>query len=261
MKLLHTPKIQIFFLLLLIGLTALFHSPSKEAILTLLTAFVSCILADLLLQKIRGVKGITPGAAGVSGMIIGMLISPMLPFYMTVVTAVVAMLSKHFLRISNRHVVNPAAFGLLITGFLFSQPVSWWAVSWQQLATTKIENVIFFLILLSPGFVSMLRMRRYRILFSFFVGYALVWSLFLFHGKFSPDILFNTVIVDPTTLFFALVMLPEPMTTPNNKRQQILFGLTVALFTALTSLPVFSAVPDSLIFSLIVANVLFFKLR
>lgn len=259
-NILNAPKTQLSLLLLLILLSSFIHSPSITLVKTLILALTSTIISDYLFIKLRRLPFFPPTAAIVSGLIISLLCSPALPWFEAPIAGIFAMFSKNFLRIDH-HIFNPAGFGLLATGLLFNHGVSWWGVSFQQLKLGH-GDFIYFMILLLPILVSAYRMRRYRIIFSFLLAYLLL-SLGL-NPKLSV-----VNIPDPTILFFAFVMLPEPMTTPNKHGLQILFGLVIALMSVVVSYPfdlggpssITASIPDPLIFSLLVGNMLFFKLR
>jgi len=260
-SLLKTPKTQIGFLLTLIFITAFFNNPSLKVALVFVLSVGSTLLFDLLFLKARGIKPFFPSASLVTGSIIGLLTSPLAIWYIPVTIAAFAVFSKNFIRFDNRHVFNPAAFGLLVSTLIFANPVSWWAVSFQQFSIFNFQFSIPFIILLSPALVSIVRMKRYRITLSFLFVYILMNTTF--NSKFlaSPagGLILNSI-TDPTTLFFTTVMLPEPMTTPNNHKRQIIFGAFVALLAITISLWNSTAL-DAFILALLIGNAVFFKFR
>ena len=244
-NLLKTSKTQLGILLTLIFVTAFINNPSQKVLLVYLLSLLSALIFDLLFVKLRNIKLFFPSASLVTGSIIGLLISPNLSWYVPVVVGIIAMFSKNFIRFSNRQIFNPAGFGLIVGALIFHHNISWWGVSWQQFRIHNLEFIIYFLILLSPAFVSMVKMKRYRITLSFFLVYILLSKTL------------NSVL-DPTTLFFTTVMLPEPMTSPNNHKRQILFGSLVAL---LCFLPTNVNFVDPFIIALLIGNLVFFKFR
>ncbi len=250
-RFLRIPKMQMFFCLTLIFTTALVHKPSVQILFMYILALILTLGLDLLLLKIRKIEVFLLSAALVTGSIIGLLNSPTLPIYDVVVVVFLAMLSKHFIKRGRQHIFNPAAFGLFFAGIIFRHNVSWWGVSFQELRIQNLELIIFFLILLLPGYISAIKMRRFKIVIPFLIVYSLL-NYFLNH--FFP-------LFDPTVLFFALVMLPEPMTTPNNPKSQIIFGIFVAIISISVSLPISNFIPDPLIFALLASNLIFLKWR
>lgn len=247
---------------------------------TLILSLLSTMITDMLFLKIRNVPKRFTSASVITGLIIGLVASPLLSWYQTLTIGILAMVSKNFIRVNNRHIMNPAAFGLLVSSFLFGQTISWWGLSWQSFVAFAPQDkqllpIISFLILLSPFLVSALRFRRYRIQLSFLISYILSNLLSSFNQVFTLDInLFHIsyfifhIFFDPTLLFFTAVMLPEPMTTPSNRRKQLFFGIFVALVSTIVFLPVANSgirisnfISDPLIFSLLLANVIFFFWR
>ena len=215
-----------------IWLTSFLHVGEIKLLLLLILSLIATISSDFLFLKLRNKPLFFPSAAIVSGIIIALLIPPNSPWYKILLPGLLAMFSKNFLHVSERHIFNPAAFGLLVSGIILRQNISWWGVSWQQLSI----HPLAFIILLTPFLVSALRMRRYFIQLAF----LLVLALF----KVAP--------LDPVLLFFAAVMLPEPMTTPVRPISQLVFGAAVVL---LSLMPYF---PDPLLLALLASNALFF---
>ena len=252
---LKDPRTQLSWLLILIFLSATFFYKDISLLKNLVIATSSAVIFDFLFWKLRKIEFFPPAAAITTGIIISLLMSPTLPFYELIIAAAIAMFFKNFIsgafklpfiRFSNRHVFNPAGVGVILTSFIFSHNVSWWAVSFQQ-------TLPFYLILLSPALVSMVRMRRHMITISFIVVYFFLISII------NHKSLIINQLLDPTVLFFSLVMLPEPMTTPNKKTLQIIFGFFIALFAIISS-KFFTSI-DPLIFALLAGNLIFYKIR
>ncbi len=202
---LKIPKVQLALTLLLVASTAVLHRPITSTILVFLLAVGFSVLFDWLFLTVRRIKLFIPYAAIVSGLIIGLVTSPQTPWYQIATICALAMAGKNFLRISGRHVFNPAGAGLLLAGILFNQTVTWWGVSFQTIAPpVSPVKLFYFGILCLPFLISGLRMRRYVSTFSFLITYTLVSLLFLLRA-FS---------LDPAVIFFSVVMVPEPMTSP-----------------------------------------------
>lgn len=265
LKLLSNSKNQLALTLILIVLSVVVYYQDFSLVLHFLLASLIAVLVDLLTLKIRGINLFFPGAAIVTGLIVALLHPPTAPIYQLFTITTVAILLKNLLRIGNRHIFNPAASGLFLGGVIFGQNVSWWGVSFQNLLGTLFPNLIYFLILLTPAIVSMILMRRFRITLIFLAVYILLFQLISQRLDFSMTI---NSLLDPTLLFFALVMLPEPMTSPHNHIRQLMFGGLVAIIGVLISFPLLNLpltsvglLPDSLILSLLIGNLIFFKFR
>lgn len=259
-QLLRTPKTQLGITLFFIFITAFINNPSLKIIAIYLFLHFVAVISDLFLLKIRGIPLFFPSAALVSASIITLVVNPNLSWYQLLTIVLLTIASKNFLRVSGRHIFNPAGFGLFTASLMLPDAISWWGVSFQQFRVANLEFIIPFFILLSPALISIVRMRRHRIILSFLITYALLQTIL--NSEFS---ILNSF--DPTLLFFSLVMLPEPMTTPNRRFQQILFGGLVAIIpffllspTLNSQLLTFNSL-DPLIFSLLVGNLIFFRFK
>lgn len=243
---LRDPRTQLSWLLILIFSSAVFYYKDILLFRNLLIATASTVFFDILFWKIRKIELFPPAAAITTGVIISLLISPTLPLHELIIASFFAIFSKNFIKGANRHIFNPAGFGVLASSIIFQNQVSWWGASFQPL------NSVFFLILISPLLISVLRLKRFMIIIPFLAVYTFLIYIF------NKTQLANTL-TDPTVLFFSLVMLPEPQTTPNKKSVQILFGISIAVLTFFVSKLLNFA--DPLIFALLAGNLIFYRLK
>lgn len=257
---LKIPKVQLSLILFLIFFSTVVAYPLNQSIFLLINSLGFCLIFDLLFTYIRNRKFFIPHAAVVTGLIITLIVDPQATWYQIGLISAIAMATKNFLRISNRHIFNPASTGLLFGGIIFNLGVSWWGVSFQNIIPFNMQSLILFIILLSPILVSGYELRRFGSILSFFIIYIFV----SFFG--SPS--FLSELLNPGTIFFATVMLPEPMTSPVNLKRQILYGVLVALIALILSYPFITAFLSSLLFlpdifipALLLGNLLFFKFR
>lgn len=258
--LLRIPKVQLALILLLIALSSFFQYPLPFVTKILVLSLLSTVGSDLLFIYLRKHALFIPYAAIVTGLILGLTINPLLPWYGILLISVIASASKHFVQISNRHIFNPAAIGLVVGNMLLNDTVSWWGVSFQVLKLTPLNIVVFFM-LLAPIFVSGIRIKRFGSVGAFLLTYSVL--LFL-QNQASPLM----TLTNPTVLFFAITMLPEPMTSPSVLRRQIFYGAFVAT-TAIVyfylpfsrSLLATNLLPDGLLPFLLLGNLVFFRFR
>lgn len=259
--LIKTAKLQMWLCLFLIAISAVLHYQSFVSIFSIFLALIATLASDILFLKLRKIEPFFPNAAIVTGLIIGLLTYYQLPWYEIVITGIIAMFAKNFLRIHNRHIFNPAGFGLFVTSLLFHQSVSWWGVSFQNLIPAVLSMLLFF-ILISPGLVSMIRLKRYYILTSFISAYILLTSgMRLLQHNFSAFTILQVTLFSSTILFFSLVMLPEPMTSPNNHKRQFIYGSSIAILALVLSFLFPKYFPDTLIGALLIGNAAFFEVR
>lgn len=243
--------------LLLILVTALIAQPQNTLNVFLCIGFT--VVLDLIFVRLRRIPYFFPYAAVVTGIILSLTLNPSLSWPQILLVAMIAMGTKNFLRFGNRHIFNPAASGLVFGGMILAKNVSWWGVSFQSLNTP-----VLFIILLLPFIVSGYVMKRYLSSIMFFIAYNL---LLLILNRFDLASL-SSLILDPRTVFFAIVMLPEPMTSPTMFPRQFLYGLLIAVSTIIVAftpigktLTSFNLLPDGLLPLLLAGNLIFFKFK
>ena len=135
--------------------------------------------------------------------------------------AILSMASKYILAIRNKHVFNPAAIAVVLTAFWLNQSATWWV------ATSAMLPVVII-----GGLLMVRKMRRYDLVFSFFVASIVTTSFF---AIIQGHDLFNTVdelLIRSPLFFFAFVMLTEPLTSPPTKLLQSLYGGLVGILFA-----------------------------
>ena len=261
MRRLKIPKVQLSLVLIAIFLSSLGQLPLEQYIRVLTVSCVSTILFDLLISYVRVRKLFIPHAAMATGMIIALLVDPTLAWYKIASIAFIAMAIKNFIRINNKHIFNPAASGLLIGGYIFGAHVAWWGTSFQYSGNLNVQTLILYIILLSPLYISAYRMRRHFTIVAFFIAYILL--TFVTSGSFSPN-MFLTTLLNPTIIFFSIVMLPEPITSPSERNKQLIFGAVVAIISFILAANIIAEnifIPDPLIASLLLSNLIFFKYK
>ncbi|HWA32036.1 MAG TPA: RnfABCDGE type electron transport complex subunit D [Candidatus Paceibacterota bacterium] len=148
--------------------------------------------------------------------------------------AVWAMASKYILAIGKKHIFNPAAFGVALTYLTIGQSASWWV------GTASMMPLV-----LIGGFLVVKKIRRFDLVLSF-LGSFLLFALIL-HAKALagiPSVLKETILNSPM-LFFAGIMLTEPLTTPPTRPRRAAYGiLTGAIFDPLIHLGGLYSTPE-----------------
>jgi Na+-translocating ferredoxin:NAD+ oxidoreductase RnfD subunit len=258
-------RLQVALLLLLFFLITAAHLPVNMALYVLVLTFGSTILFDLLYGWLRFKKLRIPYSAMVTGFILTLIIDPSAAWYQILLITAAAMATKHFLRISGRHIFNPAASGLIIGWIIFGLNPSWWGVTlYRGGEMALIGNIGLFIAMAGILYVSAYRMKRYISVLSFLAVSSLLSMLF-------PTISFMAFVAtffSIGSLFFGGLMVPEPMTSPIKKSRQLFYGTIIAvlniafvfMFASSFFGPDFNP-PDSSILALLIANALFFKFR
>lgn len=235
-------RLHIGFTLLLVWFAAIWHFRESGDILLIilypLLAIATTAALDVGLTWFRFRKTYLPTAAVVSGFLIGLIISPSGPLYVILTAAILASVSKQFLSAGARqHIFNPAAFGIMGAYFAFGTTVSWWAVSWSW----------YPLLIIVPLIARILwKLKRLILpatfLVLFFVYLAVTTSL---------NFALRTI-VDPTVVMFAMIMLPEPITSPAVKYFKFAFGPIVATLAIVIS--AWGKIPEIFLPALLFSN-------
>jgi Na+-translocating ferredoxin:NAD+ oxidoreductase RnfD subunit len=184
---------------------------------TVLISVITAITLDgLIIWKKTG-KIKFPSSALISGLIIAALIEPELEnILIYLVPPTVAILSKHIIRISNRNVFNPAAFGLLATLLFYpSGLITWWACTPGYLVVLL-------------GLFIVYKMRGWNLVVSFFLVSAPLYIIFGELNNIGPIDSLGLI-----NLFFALFMLTEHKAAPMTKNARIAYGCLIGILSFL----------------------------
>ena len=121
--------------------------------------------------------------------------------------------SKYIFAINKKHIFNPAALAVVITAFSINQYASWW-----------IGTLIMSPFVILGGFLVVRKIKRFDMVASFIL-LALVFIVGARATDFysSITLLYKTLFYTPL-LFFAFIMLTEPLTTPPHKSLRIIYG-------------------------------------
>lgn len=219
---------------------------------------------DLLWTYARDRIWYLPVSSWISGFILSVVALPAPSLTLIVLLPLLAVFSKQVLHFGKtRHVFNPASFGMASVAF-FAPSISWWGVAWS---TSNWGTLPVIIAVSLVGVFILWRQSRWHVTLPFLASYALFLALnFLFAGIPLEDILgfLKTQLLDGTTIFFATVMLVEPLTsTFSQKRDRMIYGALVGflavLVTYVVSIPLVSAAAfanniDPLVFGLLLGN-------
>lgn len=212
------------FLLLLVAAVASYNL--KAFPVSLAAAIVACALLDLAVARLfLKKKFAVPSSALITGTIIGSIAPIDAPLAAVFAASAVAIASKYLIRIRGRHIFNPATFGLLASLFLFGLGDVWWAASGFSFAGFAIP-ITFLLIIASY------RAGKLKVSIPFLIATAVLYAATQFAGvPLTAAGLLSFFASMP--FYFAFIMLSEPRTSPNTGREQVVFGVAVALLVFL----------------------------
>ncbi len=129
--------------------------------------------------------------------------------------------SKYILAINKKHLFNPVAISLVIVGLGLNHAVNWWVGTLPMLPLVAIG-----------GFLIVRKIKRWNLVLSFLITSVLTSSLDNLSNGIDLWQTLQRIIVDTPIIFFATIMLTEPLTTPPTKKLQIAYGaITGFLFS------------------------------
>lgn len=132
--------------------------------------------------------------------------------------AILAMSSKYILALYNKHLFNPAAIAAVIAAFVLNQSASWW------IGTAAMLPGIAF-----GGWLIVRKTRQESMVITFLATTFMVQVLASFQQGTPVTTGLHRLLVDSPLIFFASIMLTEPLTAPPTKRLKALYALIIGV--------------------------------
>lgn len=173
----------------------------------------------------------------ITALILALIVTPVRNLQDALLLGLVAVLSqgsKYILAVNKKHIFNPAAFAVAMGALAFKEGASWWVgTSWMAP------------FVLVGGLLIVRKIRRFSLVLSYLiVSIIAILGSSAFSSN-NPLIIIKNLILDSPIIFFSLVMLTEPQTTPPGKFLQITYGGLVGfLFAPFVRLGTFSFSPE-----------------
>ncbi len=136
-----------------------------------------------------------------------------------VLAGLIAMASKYVLAINKKHIFNPAAVSAVILGMLGNGDALWWIGSDVLLPVAAII-----------GFLIVRKIRRFKMVLSFLVVAVISITLVgVLINNVPPLEAVTQAFTSWPLIFFATVMLTEPLTTPPRNKLRIMYASLVGI--------------------------------
>lgn len=212
----------ISFLIILHLTSAFFYGFSVNALLHVFIAVITTTILDLFIEHFKSKKNRTEGSiffpqsALISGLFIGGLLTQNLKWYIYVLAGIIAILSKHLIKFQQKHIFNPANFGVLLVSIIFGVQHTWWISS-------PLLLVLIF------GIFIIWRLKRFDLTLSFLISYYVANSIIELSQGAQFSEIYYTIINGGIIYFFSMYMLIEPRTHPSARRQRVIYGVLVAV--------------------------------
>lgn len=188
----------------------------------LAAAMGAAMVVDAPILRFRSGRWTFPSGALLTGLIVAMILTPQEPWYVFAVTAAVGVVSKYLLRVRTANIFNPAALALVATFYVFHTGQSWWGALPEM-------TPYALLILLATGLYLTQRVNKIPVVLAFLGSYYLLATITAYIGDpagvaelyRAPDL--------HAALYFAFFMVTDPPTSPPKHRDQVVFGVIVAV--------------------------------
>ena len=199
-------------IIFLTGMAVLLSVKDKDPAFLFATfiAVTCAIAADSVISYLKSKKFTLTESSAISGLIIGFVLSSNQPAWVFLLASFLAILSKHLLRIANKHLFNPAAFGIFLATILLGANTQW-------------KGTYLWYILLPAGLYFSYKIRKFEVL----IGYSVTaLGLFAIQAIMQKVNLLN--IFGYLSYFYIFIMVIEPKTTPLRPVGKVIFGIGVA---------------------------------
>ncbi len=202
------------------------------------TLTVYCLAANSLFALIFKVPA-NKESVYITALILALIITPplpgafltSLPFFIWV--SVWAMACKFVVNIGGKHIFNPAAFAVALTSLTIGQSATWWVSSPSLMVFT-----------LLGGLLVIRKVRRFDAVIAF-ASTALLTMILLSIGKTGLPMILKEAFFYSPLIFFASIMLTEPLTMPPERSSRIVYGFLVGwLFAPQTHFGSFYFTPE-----------------
>lgn len=155
----------------------------------------------------------------ITALILGLIITPpktLAGIIFIGFAATLAMAGKFIFAIGKKHLFNPVALSVFLTATFINGTASWWVGTSSMLPVVAIG-----------GFLVVRKIRRWDLVLSYLIASlatTFLWTLI------SGGNVFNSTfrsITDTALIFFASIMITEPLTTPPTRMLRIIYGTLV----------------------------------
>jgi Na+-translocating ferredoxin:NAD+ oxidoreductase RnfD subunit len=219
-RFLRTPKGVALLLILAIAMVAATLTGGARPWTILLVASLSAGAVDLIALRVRRRRWVFPDGALITGLLIGMILTPVTSISVTAATSVIAIASKYVVRAGRANVFNPAALALVVSFIVFHTGQSWWGA----LPEAGPRGLI---LLFAAGVIMLREVNKIPVALTFLgVYYALITAVSFLSDPAGVAHMYREPELQ-ASLFFAFFMVSDPPTCPTSTRDQLIFACIV----------------------------------
>lgn len=157
----------------------------------------------------------------ISALILTLIITPpknlhdiMFLFWAAVWTAA----SKFIFAINKKHLFNPVALSVFLLSITLGTAATWW-----------VGRSVLLPFVFIGGVLIVRKIKRFDMVGSFFLASMVTIGFFSYQAGANLFSTFSKTLLASPWIFFAFVMLTEPLTTPPTKSLQIIYGSLVGI--------------------------------
>lgn len=204
-------KTQLIIFLCAFALYLSFKDKDAAFLLTTLIAVISAMVIESVILFFKDRKLSISDSSIISGLIIGYVLYCDNPWWIFLLASLLAICSKHLIRINKKHLFNPAALGIFLATILFGASTQW-------------KGTYLWYILMPFGIYFVYKINKLEVI----IGYGLAaFTLFGIQAVMRKTPLLNTF--GYLSYFYIFIMLIEPKTTPIKSLGKLIFGAGVAV--------------------------------
>lgn len=162
---------------------------------------------------------VNPESSLITALILALIISPDptgFNILFLLAASGLAIASKYLITFRGKHIFNPAAVAVVLTALGPRQTASWWVGTAAMLPFVLIG-----------GLLIMRKIRRERMIMSFFVATTLSTAFYSIISKVSLTSSLHNMVLSSSIFFLGFVMLTEPLTSPSTAKKQTWYAVIV----------------------------------
>jgi ferredoxin-NADP reductase len=218
--------------------------------LTLIVFIFACYIINLAIGTLLGVT-VNSESSIITALILFLIFQPASGWFditAILLISLIAMASKYLLVANKIHIFNPAAFAALLSGIFLNYYATWWVGSIAMLP-----------IVLIVGFLVIKKVRRFEMVGIFLLTAIVSACIFNYDQNYNLLQFIYQILTSWPIIFFATIMLTEPLTMPGTRNLQFAYAALVGiLFGGRFNIGPIYSTPE---LALILGNLTFFVIK
>jgi len=217
----------LLFLYLILGETLLGFSRRPEQILIILGlgAFLEILFSGIF----KGRK-IFPLSSVISCLSISIILNFSFGNSFLWIPVFIMVASKYIFTLNDRHFFNPSLFGI-VCSLLFSNNLVSLAPAYQWYGTLESAGFMMYFVITAAVLFFVVKINRMPLVLSFLIVFTLqtLVRTYIVRYIIPPETLFIGALTSPAFYLFCFYMITDPGTSPSDKKEQIIVGVSIAL--------------------------------